>query len=160
VVRAVYEASGDKPELWANPFNQQLVDQYYPKAIQMLQEIHPYVYGKGAYPAGNYPTLELFSSGEVSFGLFFLPALQSFIRTISDGGRFSLTRYSSFFGNPIARSNLLFILFITLASIAVLFAICFPLVLYLRFSKSRIANWALSIAMLPLFVPVIMSSMR
>nr|MBA3948008.1 extracellular solute-binding protein [Herpetosiphonaceae bacterium] len=44
VERAVYEASGNKPSLWVNPFNQQLVDQYYPKAIQLLQDIHPYIY--------------------------------------------------------------------------------------------------------------------
>ena len=66
VVRAVYQASGNNPSIWTNPYNQKLVDQYYPKAIQMLQEIHPYIYDKGAYPAGNNPTLELFSSGEVS----------------------------------------------------------------------------------------------
>lgn len=95
------------------------------------------------------------------FGLFFLPALQSFVRTITDGdaaGHISLARYSSFFHSPIARSNLLFTFSITLASIAVLFAICFPLAVYLRFSQSRIANAVLSIAMLPLFVPGIMTS--
>ena len=66
VVRAVYEASGNDPTVWVNPFNQALVDQHYPKAIELLQEIHPFVYDEGAYPAGNNPTLELFSSGEVS----------------------------------------------------------------------------------------------
>lgn len=95
-------------------------------------------------------------------GLFFLPALQSFIRTITAGeagaGGISFARYSGFFQSSIARSNLLFTFNITLTSIAILFAICFPIALYLRFSKSRIANWVLSIAMLPLFVPGIMSS--
>ena len=96
------------------------------------------------------------------FGLFFFPAIQSFIRTITDGGAnasgFTLARYTDFFQSSIARSNLLFTLYITLASIAILFAVCFPIALYIRFSKSRIANWVLSIAMLPLFVPGIMSS--
>lgn len=66
VVRAVYEASGNNPTIWKNPFDQKLVDQYYPGAVKLLQEIHPYIYDKGSYPAGNNPTLELFSSGEVS----------------------------------------------------------------------------------------------
>ncbi|MBC8075191.1 MAG: ABC transporter permease subunit [Chloroflexales bacterium] len=90
--------------------------------------------------------------------LFFLPAAQSFVRTISADGAISFARYRDFFVSPIARSNLGFTFFVTLASIAALFAICFPLALYLRFSKSRVANWVLSIAMLPLFVPGIMSS--
>ena len=90
--------------------------------------------------------------------LFFLPAAQSFVRTITDNGAVSFARYTGFFASPIARSNLLFTFGVTLASIAVLFAICFPLAIYLRFSKSRVANWALSLALLPLFVPGIMSS--
>ena len=90
--------------------------------------------------------------------LFFLPAAQSFVRTITRDGAVSFARYTSFFASPIARSNLLFTFAVTLASIAVLFAICFPLAIYLRFSQSRVANWALSLALLPLFVPGIMSS--
>ena len=92
------------------------------------------------------------------FGLFFLPAVQSVVRTLTDAGGLSLARYSGFFQSSIARNNLIFTFYITLASIAVLFAICFPLAVYLRFSKCRIASWVLSIAMLPLFVPGIMSS--
>lgn len=96
------------------------------------------------------------------FGLFFFPALQSFVRTLTDTaagpGRLSLDRYQSFFQSPTSLSNLGFTFYISLVSIAILFAICFPLALYMRFSKSRIASWVLSIAMLPLFVPGIMSS--
>lgn len=96
------------------------------------------------------------------FGLFFLPALQSLVRTLTNAdsapGQISLARYIHFFQDHTALSNLLFTFYTTLVSIAILFAICFPLALYLRFSKSRIANWVLSIAMLPLFVPGIMSS--
>jgi ABC-type spermidine/putrescine transport system permease subunit I len=91
-------------------------------------------------------------------GLFFLPALQSFARTISVGGAISFARYGAFFSSPIGRSNLGFTFFVTLVSIVALFLICFPLALYLRFSKSRVSSWALSVAMLPLFVPGIMSA--
>ncbi len=66
VARAVYEASGNDPSIWKNPFDQSLVDKYYPKAIELLKEMHPDIYDTGAYPAGNNPTLELFGSGEVS----------------------------------------------------------------------------------------------
>ncbi|MBC8075190.1 MAG: extracellular solute-binding protein, partial [Chloroflexales bacterium] len=66
VARAVYEASGNDPTVWKNPLDQKLVDQYYPQAIKLLQELHPSIYDNGAYPAGNNPTLELFASGEVS----------------------------------------------------------------------------------------------
>jgi ABC-type spermidine/putrescine transport system permease subunit I len=93
------------------------------------------------------------------FGLFFLPALQSFVRTLTlESGQLSFARYQEFFLSPIGRSNLFFTLTTTLFSIAALFLICYPLALYLRFSRSRIADWALSIAMLPLFVPGIMSA--
>ncbi len=66
VRRAVYEVSGMDPELWTPEFNQELVDEYYPAAMKLLQEIHPFIYDEGAYPAGNNPVLELFASGEVS----------------------------------------------------------------------------------------------
>lgn len=66
VRRAVYEVSGMDPELWTPEFNQELVDEYYPAAMELLQEIHPFIYDEGAYPAGNNPVLELFASGEVS----------------------------------------------------------------------------------------------
>jgi ABC-type spermidine/putrescine transport system permease subunit I len=91
-------------------------------------------------------------------GLFFLPAIESFIRTIRVDGAISFGRYSDFFGSAIARSNLGFTFYITLTAISIQFLICFPLALYLRFSQSRVASWALSVAMLPLFVPGIMSS--
>jgi putative spermidine/putrescine transport system substrate-binding protein len=66
VVRAIYEVSGKKPEMWdPKNFDQKLVDEYYPKAWDLLNEIHPFLYDKGAYPAGNNPVLELFANGEV-----------------------------------------------------------------------------------------------
>lgn len=66
VRRAVYEVSGMDPAVWTPEFNQELVDEFYPQAMALLQEIHPFIYDDGAYPAGNNPVLELFASGEVS----------------------------------------------------------------------------------------------
>jgi putative spermidine/putrescine transport system substrate-binding protein len=54
------------PAIWTPEFNQELVDEFYPEAMTLLQEIHPFIYDEGAYPAGNNPVLELFASGEVS----------------------------------------------------------------------------------------------
>lgn len=64
VVRALYEVSGKNPALF-NTFDQSVVDQYYPKAFDLLNSINDYVYDKGSYPAGNNPVLKLFASGEV-----------------------------------------------------------------------------------------------
>jgi putative spermidine/putrescine transport system substrate-binding protein len=54
------------PAVWTPEFNQELVDEFYPPAMALLQEIHPFIYDDGAYPAGNNPVLELFAAGEVS----------------------------------------------------------------------------------------------
>jgi putative spermidine/putrescine transport system substrate-binding protein len=66
VIRAIYEVSGKDPEMWdPAKFDQKLVDEYYPKAWDLLKEIHPFIYDNGSYPAGNNPVLELFANGEV-----------------------------------------------------------------------------------------------
>ncbi len=67
VVRALYEVSGQDPTLFRSSyFNQALVDAFYPKAFDLLNEIDPYIYEDGSYPAGNNPVLELLSNGSVS----------------------------------------------------------------------------------------------
>lgn len=66
VARAIFQVSGNNPEMWRGEYNQQLVDTYFPLAWDLLNQIHPYIYDSGAYPAGNNPVLELFASGEVS----------------------------------------------------------------------------------------------
>ncbi|MDX2136761.1 MAG: extracellular solute-binding protein [Chloroflexota bacterium] len=66
VRRALYHVSGNDPALWQGEFNQQLVDTYYPLALDLLAYLDPFMYDEGAYPAGNNPVLELFASGEVS----------------------------------------------------------------------------------------------
>ena len=90
--------------------------------------------------------------------LIFFPAMQSVIRTLfytPDGAltNFNLDRYITFFRSPVSVSNLLFTFQVTLIAIAVLFLLCFPLALYLRFSNSRIAAWLQTVILVPLFVP-------
>ena len=64
VRRALYEVSGKNPALFST-FDQKVVDQYYPKVLDLLNSINASVYDKGSYPAGNNPVLKLFASGEV-----------------------------------------------------------------------------------------------
>lgn len=89
--------------------------------------------------------------------LIVYPALLSVVRTLQpeiDGTRrFGLENYFSFFNNPISVNNLVFTLWSTAAVIIGLFVICLPIALYLRFSKSPIANWVQALSLFPLFVP-------
>ncbi len=91
--------------------------------------------------------------------LIFVPAAQAIIETLTvedtKTGQvsFSLQNYTGFFRDPILIANLEFTIGITLATVAVLFVVGFPLALYLRFSKGRIAAAVQVLALFPLFVP-------
>lgn len=91
--------------------------------------------------------------------LIFLPALQAVVRTLfvqaqgANAATLSLANYAAFFGNPVARSNLWFTIWVTLVTVALLFVLCFPLAIYLRFSSSWIANTVQVLSLFPLFVP-------
>jgi len=91
--------------------------------------------------------------------LIFWPAIQALIETLfvtdSVTGQlsFSLQNYIKFFNDRILVANLWFTLEVTFSTVALLFAIGFPLSLYLRFSKSRIAAGVQMLALFPLFVP-------
>jgi len=93
--------------------------------------------------------------------LIFLPALQALVRTLwvvppaGTGASLSLVHYTTFFDDPIARANLWFTGWITLTTVVLLFLVCFPLALYLRFSNSRIAAAVQILVLFPLFVPSI-----
>ncbi len=89
--------------------------------------------------------------------LIFLPALQSIIRTLitdTDGQQgLSFSRYVAFFNDPISVSNLIFTFQIVLVTLFTIFLVCFPLSLYLRFAKGRIASAVQILVLFPLFVP-------
>ncbi len=91
--------------------------------------------------------------------LIFFPAAQAVIETLflqdakSGQTSVSLQNYSKFFADPVLVANLQFTVFVTLATVALLFVVGFPLALYLRFSKSRIAAAVQVLALFPLFVP-------
>jgi putative spermidine/putrescine transport system substrate-binding protein len=66
VVRAIYEVTGKDPSKFqAGPADPALIAMY-PKAWELLREIHPFIYENGSYPAGNNPVLELLGNGSVS----------------------------------------------------------------------------------------------
>ncbi|MCC7451508.1 MAG: extracellular solute-binding protein [Anaerolineae bacterium] len=66
VARAIYEVTGKDPSKFtADKVDQELVKQY-PKAWDLLRDIHTSIYDNGSYPAGNTPTLQLLANGSVS----------------------------------------------------------------------------------------------
>jgi len=86
------------------------------------------------------------------------PATRSIIVTLTtqaDGSpaAFTLDQYTSFFTDTLSTTNLLYTLRVALEVVAILFLIAFPICLYLRFSKSRIANVIHFLTLFPLFVP-------
>jgi putative spermidine/putrescine transport system permease protein len=71
---------------------------------------------------------------------------------------FSLERYAEFFRTPLAVTNLLFTLRITIITVALLFVVCLPIALYLRFRATRIAHVVQLLALFPMFVPGIIAA--
>jgi putative spermidine/putrescine transport system substrate-binding protein len=66
VVRAVHEANGRDPSLFRpDNFDAKVAEERLEKAWVLLRELHPNTYGKGAYPAGNTPALQLLANGAV-----------------------------------------------------------------------------------------------
>jgi putative spermidine/putrescine transport system permease protein len=98
----------------------------------------------------------------VALLLIYYPALQAIVRTFFVDGDLTLqptlANYRAFFDNRVSINNLLFTLQITAITVAGLVAVCFPLALYLRFSKSRIAGAVQVLALFPLVVPGIILS--
>jgi putative spermidine/putrescine transport system substrate-binding protein len=67
VVRAVHEANGRDPSIFKiDNFSQADADKRFPKAWEILNDLAPSLYNKGAYTAGNTPTLQLLAQGVVS----------------------------------------------------------------------------------------------
>jgi putative spermidine/putrescine transport system substrate-binding protein len=67
VVRAVHEANGRDPSLFkVDNFSKDAAGQRFPKAWTILEDLAPSLYNKGAYTAGNTPTLQLLAQGVVS----------------------------------------------------------------------------------------------
>jgi putative spermidine/putrescine transport system permease protein len=86
------------------------------------------------------------------------PAALSIIQTLTtkmDGSTtgFTLDQYTAFFNDPFSVTNLLYTLRVTFTVVGLLFLICFPIALYLRFAHGRLASLIHILALFPLFVP-------
>lgn len=66
VVRAIYEATGKDPSLFKPGDPDPALVSQFPKAWDLLRDIHPAIYDNGAYPAGNTQVLTLLENGSVS----------------------------------------------------------------------------------------------
>jgi putative spermidine/putrescine transport system substrate-binding protein len=67
VTRAIYEANGKDPSLFTTDnYSEELANQLFAPAWEILSDINEYIYQNGSYPAGNLPTLQLLANGSVS----------------------------------------------------------------------------------------------
>jgi putative spermidine/putrescine transport system substrate-binding protein len=67
VVRAIHEANGRDPSLFKiDNFTKDAAAERFPKAWDILNDLAPSLYNKGAYTAGNTPTLQLLAQGVVA----------------------------------------------------------------------------------------------
>jgi ABC-type spermidine/putrescine transport system permease subunit I len=91
--------------------------------------------------------------------LIFYPAFAAIVDTLflpdPNTGQvgFTVQEYIDFFQSPILRQNLSFTIEVTVKTVGLLFLVGFPLALYLRFSKSRLAAVVQVLTLFPLFVP-------
>ncbi len=94
--------------------------------------------------------------------LIILPAVTAVIATLNppEGAAAGLTlaRYAQVLGNRILRADIGFSIVVTLVSVALTFALSYPLALYLRFNKGRLPSLLAILFAIPLFVPVVIAS--
>jgi putative spermidine/putrescine transport system permease protein len=80
---------------------------------------------------------------------------------VSVSGSFSLDTYRQLFTNPdykLDRRAIVYTLQVTGITLVALFALCYPLAMYLRFSRDRIAGFFRTLSLIPLFIPTIVSA--
>jgi ABC-type spermidine/putrescine transport system permease subunit I len=74
---------------------------------------------------------------------------------------FSLDTYHQLLTNPaykLDRRAIVYTLQVTAITLVALFALCYPLAIYLRFSSSRVAGFFRTLSLIPLFIPTIVSA--
>lgn len=76
-------------------------------------------------------------------------------------GTFSLDTYRQLFTDPaykLDRKAIVYTLQVTAITLVALFALCYPLAMYLRFSRDRLAGFFRTLSLIPLFIPTIVSA--
>ncbi len=94
--------------------------------------------------------------------LIILPAITAVIQTLTPaegrGAGPTLANYAETLGTHVIRSDIVFTVVVTLVAVAAVFAISYPLALYLRFAHGRLAPLLGVLFIVPLFVPVVIAS--
>jgi ABC-type spermidine/putrescine transport system permease subunit I len=92
-------------------------------------------------------------------GIILYPAVLAVFDTFTTGldgtRRLTLEQYVYFFSDAVSTRNLVYSLSLTFTSVTLLFVVCFPIALYLRFSNSRLTGVVQVLTLFPLFVPSI-----
>ena len=98
----------------------------------------------------------------IMLALIIYPASLAVIETVlvrrNGVVQFSLQRYIDFFNTPLSVTNLFFTLRLTIITVALLFLICFPIALYLRFTAGRLSGTVQFLSLFPMFVPGIITA--
>jgi putative spermidine/putrescine transport system permease protein len=94
--------------------------------------------------------------------LIVVPAITAVMVTLTpasgSGTGLTLARYAQVLGTKIIRADILFSVWVTIVSVAVVLVLGYPLALYLRFAQSRITPLLAVLFTVPLFVPVVIAS--
>ncbi len=96
------------------------------------------------------------------FFLIVVPAVTAVMVTLAPapdaGTGLTLARYAQVLGTKIIRGDIVFSVWVTLVSVAVVLGLGYPLALYLRFAQGRLAALLAVMFTIPLFVPVVIAS--
>lgn len=86
------------------------------------------------------------------------PIVTTLIQSFSTAkGQFTLENYIYFFTNKSAFADLLFTLYVVIATVVLVIVFSYLLALYLRFSSSRISKIVGALYMLPRFIPTLVA---
>jgi putative spermidine/putrescine transport system permease protein len=96
------------------------------------------------------------------FFLIVVPAITAVMVTLTPapGGSAGLTlaRYAQVLGTKIIQADIVFSVWVTLVSVAVVIGLGYPLAFYLRFAQGRLPALLAVVFTVPLFVPVVIAS--
>jgi putative spermidine/putrescine transport system permease protein len=92
--------------------------------------------------------------------LVVVPAITAVVTTFSarDVGTGLFANYADVFATRGLRADIIYTVVVTLVAVGVTFLLSYPLALYLRFTRSRAVGFLGVLFMVPLFVPVVITS--
>ncbi len=92
--------------------------------------------------------------------LVVIPAITAVVTTLTAraAGTSLLSNYAEVLGTRGLRADITYTVVVTLVAVSVTFLLSYPLALYLRFTRSRAVGFLGVLFMVPLFVPVVITS--